>query len=324
MAQQWLDLARYGETQGYHHDRHRDMWRWRDWVIRAFNENQPFDQFTTEQLAGDLLPSPTRDQWIATGFHRNEMTTSEGGALPDEYIVKYAVGRVDTTARVWLGTSMACAECHDHKYDPITNKEYYQFFAFFYDTPENGLDAEELNPVPRITLESAEQRAKADQLDREVATLEAAEKFMFEAPKPEWDRAESDWVTQHREGSLGGWKPMELKVAASLSPGAWIQREDGSVAFQRQTNQGPNQVLTYRTSLQDMTGLRFEVFPDGSGSATSNNAVFRLAKFEVIARGWRSGRGATRFCSTHLGRQAMDGAFSGKLPQGGIRQRIWA
>ncbi|MCK6501610.1 MAG: DUF1549 domain-containing protein, partial [Nitrospira sp.] len=152
MAQQWLDLARYGETQGYHHDRHRDLWRWRDWVIRAFNDNLPFDQFTTEQLAGDLLPSPTRDQWIATGFHRNEMTTSEGGALPEEYIVKYAVGRVDTTARVWLGTSMACAECHDHKYDPITQKEYYEFFAFFFDTPENGLDAEELNPVPRITL----------------------------------------------------------------------------------------------------------------------------------------------------------------------------
>src|SRR5690606_33949178 len=149
MAQQWLDLARYGETQGYHHDRHRDMWHWRDWVIRAFNDNKPFDEFTIEQLAGDLLPNPTRDQLIATGFHRNEMTTSEGGALPEEYIVKYAVGRVDTTARVWLGTSMVCAECHDHKYDPISQKDYYRFFAFFFNTPEHGLDREELNPVPR-------------------------------------------------------------------------------------------------------------------------------------------------------------------------------
>lgn len=167
--------------------------------------------------------------------------------------MKYAVGRVDTTARVWLGTSMACAECHDHKYDPISNKEYYQFFSFFFDTPENGLDAEELNPVPRITLESPEQRAKAEQLDRQVSTLEAAEKLMLEASKPEWDRAEADWVTRHREGSIGGWTPAEFRSASSNNEGSWIQGEDGNVGFRRQTNQAPSLALHYRTLLREVT-----------------------------------------------------------------------
>jgi hypothetical protein len=132
MAQMWLDLARYGETQGYHHDRAPGPVALAGLGDPGFQREQALRPFhDVEQLAGDLLPEPTRDQLVATGFHRNEMTTSEGGALPEEYIVKYVVGRVDTTARVWLGTSMACAECHDHKYDPISQKDFYRLFAFF-------------------------------------------------------------------------------------------------------------------------------------------------------------------------------------------------
>ncbi|MBL9135445.1 MAG: PSD1 domain-containing protein [Verrucomicrobiales bacterium] len=313
MAQQWLDLARYGETQGYHHDRHRDLWRWRDWVIRAFNENQPFDQFTVEQLAGDLMPSPTRDQLIATGFHRNEMTTSEGGALPEEYIVKYAVGRVDTTARVWLGTSMACAECHDHKYDPITQKEYYQFFAFFFDTPENGLDAEELNPVPRITLETPEQRARADQLDREVASLETAERMMLESANPDWDRDLSAWEDRHREGIVRGWEPLGLKTAAGGSPGAWVQRDDGTLAFERRTNSGPDQVLTFRTTSRDLAGLRLEVSTDGESRPTL--PPYRLAALEVIARASDPAAEARGYVEPQWGPWQWVGPFPANAPK---------
>lgn len=268
MAQHWLDLARYGETQGYHHDRHRDLWRWRDWTIRAFNDNQRFDQFTYEQLAGDLLPNPTRDQLIATGFHRNEMTTSEGGALPEEYIVKYAVGRVDTTARVWLGTSMACAECHDHKYDPISQKEYYRFFAFFFDTPENGLDAEELNPSPRITLETAEERERASQLDRQVAALEAAEKMVLESPRSDWDEAETAWATRHRTQSLGAWSSPPVTSAGVATEETLLPDSQGAI--------GPARTGDRRKTAYDLVlhldgtnwkGLRLDFLPDTGASA---------------------------------------------------------
>ena len=138
MAFPWLDAARYADSNGYQSDGERFMWRWRDWVIDAFNRNMPYDRFTIEQLAGDLLPNPTLDQRIATGFNRNHRGNPEGGIVPEEYAVEYVVDRVDTTATVFLGLSVACARCHNHKYDPITQKEFYQFFAYFNNVPEHG------------------------------------------------------------------------------------------------------------------------------------------------------------------------------------------
>ena len=138
MAIRWLDAARYADTNGYQTDGERDMWRWRDWVIDAFNRNMPFDQFTIEQLAGDLLPGATLDQKIATGFNRNHRGNAEGGIIPEEYAVEYVVDRVETTATVWLGLTIGCARCHDHKFDPITQNEFYRLFAFFNNVPENG------------------------------------------------------------------------------------------------------------------------------------------------------------------------------------------
>ena len=138
MAVRWLDAARYADTNGYQSDGERYMWRWRDWVIDAFNRNMPFDQFTIEQIAGDLLPDATLDQKIATGFNRNHRGNGEGGVIPEEYAVEYVVDRVDTTSTVWLGLTLGCARCHDHKYDPITQKEFYQVFAFFNNVPEKG------------------------------------------------------------------------------------------------------------------------------------------------------------------------------------------
>jgi mono/diheme cytochrome c family protein len=172
MAQKWLDLARYADTNGYHIDNHRDMWRYREWVIDAFNRNLPFDQFTTEQIAGDLLPGSTLQQKIASGFHRNVMVNFEGGADPAEYLTKYIVDRVTTTATVWLGSTLACTECHDHKYDPFTQREFYQLYAYFNNVPEQGLDGQKENPVPSIRVPSPEQTAQLDELQRKLASVE--------------------------------------------------------------------------------------------------------------------------------------------------------
>jgi hypothetical protein len=166
MAQNWLDLSRYADTSGYHFDGVRFMWLWRDWVIRSFNENKPYDAFTVEQLAGDLLPNPTAEQRIATGFIRNNMTNDEGGADPDEYLNKYVVDRVNTLGAVWLGLTVGCTECHDHKYDPISTKEFYRLYAFFHNVPEKGLDRIRTdNPPPRLPVPTPEQAMKFVEAD---------------------------------------------------------------------------------------------------------------------------------------------------------------
>ena len=165
MAMPWLDLARYADTHGYHIDSLREMWRWRDWVINAFNQNMPYDQFTIKQLAGDLLPNATLDDKIATGFNRNHMIDFEGGAIPQEYHVEYVVDRVSTTATAWLGITIGCARCHDHKFDPIKQKDFYRFFAFFNTVPERGLDGQTGNAAPVLQLPSPDQQRQLDDLE---------------------------------------------------------------------------------------------------------------------------------------------------------------
>jgi mono/diheme cytochrome c family protein len=172
MAMQWLDLARYADTHGFHIDSHRDMWPWRDWLINAFNSNKPFDQFTSEQLAGDLLPNATTEQKIASGFNRNHMINFEGGAIPEEYLTEYVVDRVETTANTWMAMTMGCARCHTHKYDPITQKEFYQFFAFFNSVGELGLDGQRGNAKPFLPLPTEEQKKKQEELSKAIRALE--------------------------------------------------------------------------------------------------------------------------------------------------------
>jgi len=157
MAAQWLDLARYADTHGYHIDSHREMWHWRDWVIQAFNRNMPYDQFTIEQLAGDLLPNATTEQKLASGFNRNHMINFEGGAIPEEYQVEYVIDRLEATSTTWMGLTMGCARCHDHKYDPIPQRDFYRFFAFFNNISEKGLDGRNGNAEPYLQLPSPEQ-----------------------------------------------------------------------------------------------------------------------------------------------------------------------
>jgi len=166
MTIRWLDAARYADTNGYQTDGPRDMWRWRDWVLEAFHQNMPFDQFTIEQLAGDLLPDATLDQRVATGFNRNHRGNAEGGIVPEEFQVEYVVDRVDTTFTVWQGLTMGCARCHSHKFDPLSQKEYYQLFSCFNNIPENGRALKEGNSPPYVKAPTDQQGAELSQLTR--------------------------------------------------------------------------------------------------------------------------------------------------------------
>jgi hypothetical protein len=151
LALDWLDAARYADSGGYQGDIFRTMWPWRDWVVAAFNRNQPFDQFTIEQLAGDLLPGATRDQLVASGFNRNHRINDEDGIILEEFRVEYVVDRVETVATVWMGLTLGCARCHDHKYDPISQREFYEFFAFFNSIAEEGRGHGNAPPILRLT-----------------------------------------------------------------------------------------------------------------------------------------------------------------------------
>lgn len=172
MAIRWLDGARYADTNGYQTDAERIMWRWRDWVIEAFNTNKPFDEFTIEQLAGDLLPDPTLDQLIATGFNRNHRANSEGGIVPEEYLVEYVVDRVETTSTVFMGLTLGCARCHDHKYDPLSQKEFYSFYSFFNNIPERGRVFKYGNTPPMIAAPTRAQQAEMQAADERLEQAE--------------------------------------------------------------------------------------------------------------------------------------------------------
>ena len=174
LATRWLSAARYADTNGYQTDAPRVMWRWRDWVIEAYNRNLPFDQFTIDQLAGDMLPGATLDQKIATGFNRNHRGNGEGGIIPEEYAVEYVVDRVDTTATVWLGLTLACARCHSHKFDPVRQEEFYRFFALFNNIPEEGRALKYGNSPPYIKAPTRDQQQRLRQLQEAEAALASA------------------------------------------------------------------------------------------------------------------------------------------------------
>src|SRR5437016_3020480 len=200
-ARLWLDLSRYADSAGYGSDPLRlNIWPWRDWVIRALNRNLPYDRFTIEQIAGDLLPrnpdSDDQDPTIATAFHRNTMTNTEGGTDDEEFRVAAIKDRANVTAQVWMGLTMGCAQCHSHKYDPITHREYYQFYAFFNQTEDNDQPDER----PTLPLPTREQREKTEKLKAKIAGLEEQRKKMtpeLEAELAEWEKKQAeatDWI----------------------------------------------------------------------------------------------------------------------------------
>lgn len=181
MSWDWLEAARYADSNGYQGDGERTMWPWRDWVVQAFNQNLPFDQFTVWQLAGDLLPNPTPEQTLATGFLRNHMINGEGGRIPEENRIDYAMDMVETTATVWLGLTFNCCRCHDHKFDRLTQREYFQLMAFFNQTPVDGSGGNPQTP-PVVELPTPEQREQTERWSHLVQTL-ALEVSVFENQK---------------------------------------------------------------------------------------------------------------------------------------------
>ncbi len=216
MAYRWLDLARYADTNGYQTDGERFMWRWRDWVINAFNRNMPFNEFTIEQLAGDMLPNATLDQRIASGFNRNHRGNGEGGIVPAEYAVEYVVDRVDTTSTVWMGLTVGCARCHDHKYDPIKQKDFYSLYAYFDNIPERGNAEKYGNSPPVIKAPTTDQQTKLSALDSEIKKAEQT----FSAAQRKSVRDEQKWE-KHIDAAAQWFPPRQL--AASDSPGRTAQ-----------------------------------------------------------------------------------------------------
>ena len=235
MALLWLDLARYGDTSGYHMDSTRQMWLWRDWVIDAFNHNMPFDQFTIEQLAGDLLPGATDKQKIATGFNRNTRFNEEGGVDPEEYVIRYNIDRTNTLGQVWLGLTLGCAECHSHKYDPITHKEYYQLFAYFSGITEPMVEGASVHGKPLApflkvpTLDQTKALAEHRQMLGVIAKAIAkeSERFPYVDPlegKPLPEKITDDLAVRSQQAWQERAKtndklPAEIRVALTVDAG---------------------------------------------------------------------------------------------------------
>lgn len=192
MAVDWMDIARYGDTSVFHADGPRDMWRWRDWVVDAYNKNMPYNEFTIKQLAGDLLPDKSVEDHLASGFNRNNASTDEGGAIAEEFRVEYAVDRVKTTSMVWMGLSMECAQCHDHKYDPISQEDYYRFFAFFNRASDPGMQSRRGNQAPVVNILDEEKLAKVPGLEKQIAATVSELKQLTEAAKSGFD----EWVVR--------------------------------------------------------------------------------------------------------------------------------
>lgn len=269
-ARVWLDLARYADSAGYGSDPlRRNIYRYRDWVIEAFNQNLPYDQFTRDQLAGDLLPNPTPDQRLATAFHRNTMTNTEGGTDDEEFRVAAVKDRVNTTMQVWMGLTMGCASCHSHKYDPISQKDYYRFFAIFNQTADNDQPDES----PTLPMPTAEQKEKLRQIDEQIA----AARQELAASTPELAAAQTAWEASLQSKAL--WQAVLPTRARASSSTQFETLPDSSLRVTGPASARETYTLEIPIAPSTLTALRLEVLPDpahpkgGSGRAADGNFV---------------------------------------------------
>ncbi|MCX7418051.1 MAG: PSD1 and planctomycete cytochrome C domain-containing protein [Planctomycetia bacterium] len=287
MARPWLDMARYADSNGFQVDSSRFQWPWRDWVIHTFNDNMPFDQFTVEQLAGDLLPKPTQSQIVATGFNRNHRLNGEGGIIAEEWRVETVIDRVETTGMTWLGLTFNCCRCHDHKYDPISQRDFYSMFAFFNNVTESGtLQGESKNTDPTISVPTAEQESELKRLDKEIvaANVRAAE----EAKRlPELIAA---WEPGFRkkllaEENVSVWSPLQPSDVKSAGGAKLTKQADGT--YLASGTNPPHDVYTIAAPIGagQFSGLLLDTLPDDSLSMKSlgrfSNGNFVLSRIEA-------------------------------------------
>ena len=279
----WLDAARYADTNGYHRDAARTMWLWRDGLIRALNDNQPYDRFLVEQLAGDLLPGATVAQVIASGFNRNHMLNDEGGAIPEEYQVEYVVDRVRTTSTVFMGLTMACAQCHDHKYDPVTQEDYYRFFAFFNKLPEKGLDGSDGPADPSLTVPRQEDEEEIARIESEIEGVREG----MRGPMPEVDVREAGWLRDVRENISARWQTLQAVRATSTGDAVLTPQPQGSILASGPNPDNASYELTFETESSRIHALWLELLRHESlayeGVARTTHGNFVISEFEVVA-----------------------------------------
>ncbi len=289
MALAWLDMARYADSNGFQVDSSRYQWPWRDWVINAYNRNLPFDRFTIEQLAGDLLPEPTTDQLVATGFQRNHRLNGEGGIIAEEWRVETVIDRVETTGLTWLGLTLNCCRCHDHKYDPITQREFYQLFAFFNNIAESGtLQGESKNTDPILAVPSPEQQAKLDEL---IAAQQTAEQRAAEARKqlPDLVAAWEPKFAEQLNTQMEVWQRLVPQTVRSLGGATLTLQDDGTyLASGKNPPQDTYEILAPLAS-GDFSGVLLECYPDPSlpeqslGRYPNGNFVLSGVEAEITA-----------------------------------------
>ncbi len=292
MARSWLDMARYADSNGFQVDSSRFQWPWRDWVINAFNDNLPFDQFTIEQLAGDLLPNPTRSQIVATGFNRNHRLNGEGGLIAEEWRVETVIDRVETTGMTWLGLTFNCCRCHDHKYDPIAQRDFYSMFAFFNNVPESGtLQGESKNTDPTISVPTAEQETELKRLDEVIAAANA--RIVDEAKRlPEYIAAwEPGFREKLKDTSAAIWSPLQPAEVKSAGGAKLTKQADGT--YLASGKNPPHDTYTIIAPLPagQFSGVLLECLPDDSlpnkslGRYPNGNFVLSRIEAEVTAPG---------------------------------------